>query len=107
MTTTMTTTTPTRRRRAKTTGGTDDDGEEHDDDEGCDNDGEELDNDNKIIINLIIIYSICVRCRQSTVGVVAMCLGKEDPIFSKNSPSGAKAFHSRFQARLGGDNLIF
>ncbi len=59
----------------------DDDGEEHDDDEGCDNDEEEHDDDNKIIINLIIIYYICVRCPQSTVGVVAMCSGQEDPIF--------------------------
>ncbi len=62
-----TTTTPTRRRRATTRGGTDGDGEEHDYDEGCDNDGEERDDDNKIIINLIIIYSICVRCQSFTL----------------------------------------
>ena len=47
-------------------GETDDDGEEHDYDNGCNNDGEERDDDNKIIINIIIIYSICVRCRRFT-----------------------------------------
>ena len=48
-----------------------------DDNEECDKDGEEHHDDNNIIINLIIIYSIYVRCRQSTVGVVTIYVSRE------------------------------
>ncbi len=71
-----------RRTRAKTRGGTDDDdNEERDNDEECDKDGEEHDDDNNIIIYLIIIYSIYVRCQQSTVGVVMIYVSREKESF--------------------------
>ncbi len=54
-----------------------DDNEERDNDEECDKDGEECDEDNNTIINIIIIYSIYVRCRQSTVDVVAIYVSRE------------------------------